>query len=128
MAFPQIVYTLASGNVTLAFTYPPVQKPGARDLSATREDAITLSGIKQSWWFRTDEIFVLIMEYVDIAADMPGWDAFIRFAMAGNTFKYYPDASINSFITYTLQDTDWTPRFSVKGLTKFTLKLRLDVP
>jgi hypothetical protein len=128
MAFPQIVYSLASGPITLAFTYPPVQKPGARDLSGTRADAITLSGNKQSWWFCTEEINNLIMEYIDIVADMAAWDAFMRYAMMGGTFKYYPDASINSFTTYTLQDTDWTPRFNVKGLTKFTLKLRLDVP
>jgi hypothetical protein len=128
LAIPKIVYTLVSGAVTLNFTYPPVQKAGTNDLSAQRADAISLSGRKQTWWTRTDEFFILTMEYADIASDMPLWDAFIQYALMGGTFDYYPDATLLTFSTFTLEDTDFNPKFNFRSIAKFTLKLREYVP
>lgn len=110
--------------VTLAFTFPPVQKPLLDDREAVRHDSITTSGLRQSALERVDIIKHLQMEYVPWA-DLTAWAAFIDFAIQGGEFSYYPDASLSAFQTFELLDTNFTPTYNSRGLSKFSLKLRL---
>jgi hypothetical protein len=122
MAFPKITYN--NGTLqTLNFTYPPVAKPGTDDLEQQRTDSISLSGLKQSISIRTDDFFTLQMDFVP-QADLPAWKLFMQWALAGNSFQYYADASINVFDTFTLEDTKWTPTRAFFGTAKFKLRFR----
>lgn len=123
MAYPKILYDSGSGLVTLAFTYPPVQKPLLDDREAVRHDSITTSGIRQVALERVDIIKTLMMEYVPWE-DLPMWQIFIDFAVAGGQFAYYPDAALSAFNTYELLDPNFKPAYGSRGITKFTLQLR----
>jgi hypothetical protein len=117
---PKIIY----GSTTLAFTFPPVQKPLLDDREAVRHDSITTSGLRQSALERVDIIKHLQMEYVPWA-DLTAWAAFIDYAIQGGEFSYYLDASLSAFQTFELVDSSFAPTYNSRGLTKFTLKLRL---
>lgn len=121
---PQILYNPGSGTVTLAFTYPPIQKGMLDDLEALRHDSISSSGIRQTVVERVDTIIPLQMENV-LWDDLPAWKLFINFAIIGGTFDYYPDAALPDFTTCELMDTDFGPRYNARNLSKFSLKLRV---
>lgn len=132
MLTPKIIYFGGSGFVTLNFTYPPVEKPGVQDGTSDeretiRTDSITMTGRKQMFYIRTDTFRVLTMKNVPMT-DLAAWSQFIDIALTGTTFDYYPDATVNSFTTYTLEDTSWAPKYSVRNLAQFSLKLRVYVP
>jgi len=138
---PKIIYNPGSGNVTLTFTFPPINKPGAMERSVdgssvggggnpTRTDSVTLAGGVQSCWFRTDWFKTIEVAYVP-HVDAPAWKAFMDYAMTGGQFDYYPDATTAVVQTMILEDTDWNPSFSFKapdpsygGFDKFTVKMR----
>lgn len=119
MAYPKIVYN----TTTLLFSFPPVDKPGANELVAERHDSYSTSGLKQSVWERTDEYLELQMKFVP-QTDLAAWTAFLQWALQGNSFYYYPDADVDSFTTFTLDDTSWKPGFNFKTISKFTLRMR----
>jgi hypothetical protein len=125
--YPQIVYTNpTTGVVTLPFSLPNIQKPGANDLASQRADSFTMSGKKRTLWWRTDEFIILNMDYLDILTEVPLWDAFVHFAISGGQFGFYPDRTdLSTSFNCTLEDTDWNPKFSVRTITKFTLKFRV---
>lgn len=124
MANPKIMYTDSNDEAqALLFRYPPVKKPGSW-LGAVRTDTIATAGDKQSWHFRTDEFLDLNMAYVEIGEDFDAWDQFLRFALTGDEFEYYPDADVDVHFTCTLEDTDFKPDFVAYGLRQFQLKLR----
>jgi len=138
---PKIIYNPGGGNVTLTFTFPPINKPGAMERSVdggaaggggspTRIDSVTLSGLVQSVWFRTDWFKTIQMEYVPLV-DAPRWKTFFDYAMTGGQFDYYPDATTSVVQTMILEDTDWNPEFAFKapdptygGFMKFSMKMR----
>jgi hypothetical protein len=120
---PKITYDPGTGVITLPFTFPPVGKAGAPNLTAQRTDSFSISGLKQVVYQRTDEILPVQMDFVPLS-DMPQWTAFIRFALAGGEFNYYPDATAAHWTTYTLDDTDWSPARAFYSISKFTLHLR----
>jgi hypothetical protein len=118
---PKIVY----GTTTLTFTYPPIKKPGANDLEATRNDSFSISGLKQSVYWTTSQFIDLQMDWVPQGADASAWLAFIKYALTGATFSYYPDATSGTSVTCTLDDTKWIPTRNFFGIDKFAIRLRL---
>jgi hypothetical protein len=100
-----------------------MSKSGAPDLEATRHDSISISGLKQSITERVDEFLPLQIDFVPLA-DLPAWEDFMRFALAGGLFNYYPDHLLAGFTTYTLEDDKWQPKRSFFGISKFTLRMR----
>lgn len=117
---PKIVYS----GTTLAFTYPPIQKAMLDDREAVRHDSMTSSGLRQVALERVDLIRPLQFENVPWE-DLPAAAAFIDYALQGGPFDYYPDATLPAFDTCELLDTNFSPRFNARGLSKFSLKLRL---
>jgi hypothetical protein len=120
--FPKIVYQ----GVTLLFSYPPVMKAQTNKRSALRHDSVTLSGLRQSLWFRTDQFFEMQLDFVP-QADIEDWATFIEYALQGGDFAYYPDRTQADFVSFLLEDTDWDPKFAFRNMDKFTLTLRLFV-
>ena len=121
---PRIVYETDFGAITLDFTYPDVQKPMTDPLQATRHDSITSSGLRQTMLERVDTLKNL--ELANIAwADLPALGEFMAFAVQGGSFQFYPDATQTAYQTWELLDDNFDPRFSARGLSKCTLKLRL---
>src|SRR5256885_1445267 len=105
---PKITNPASAPATTLVFTYPPVEKPmtlgnDGDELEAVRNDSITLSGLRQSMYFRTDEFKHLIMSNVPIA-DMTAWKAFMNFAQQGDSFLYYPDSTLSAYDEWLLED------------------------
>lgn len=84
---PKIIYDAGSGAVTLQFTYPPISKPGTDELTATRHDSDTISGIRQSIIERIDEYRTLQMDFVP-QADEANWSAFMLYALTGEPSRY----------------------------------------
>ena len=131
MLVPKIVYNPGTGAVTLDFSFPPINKPGPHDgtsdtLKAQRADSFTLSGKKQTAYWRTDTFRTLQMEYVP-QEDLPAWNDFFQYAVKGGPFDYYPDATLADFTSWTLEDTDWEPSRNIFRIAKFKLTLRLVV-
>ena len=121
---PQIKYDAGLGSVTLVFHFPPLQKPGAEERSVVRHDSDTLSGYRQSLFIHSTRFLTLQLDWVPIA-DLPNWELFFDYALTGGAFDYYPDATLGTFKTYTLDDTDWKSAFAFRTMAKFSLKMRL---
>lgn len=114
MTLPKITYPASSPTTTLSFTYPPVEKPGAypiMDEEGVGTASITVSGKKQVMWWRTDELLHLTMKPVPWA-DMANWSTFIKFALQGGTFLYYPDATGTAYDEYWLEESGGSARAS----------------
>lgn len=121
---PKIVYDAGAGAVTLNFTFPPINKPTVDDREAVRHDSFTSSGLRQVALERVDIIRNVQMEYVPFA-DLPAWAAFIDYAIQGGTFSYYLDKDATAFQTWELEDQNFKPSYNVRGISKFSLILRL---
>jgi hypothetical protein len=142
---PQITYPASAPANTLVFTYPPVEKPfgltnDGDEIESVRNDSITLSGLRQSMFFRQDEFKHLIMQNVP-QADMPAWKLFFNFAQTGDSFLYYPDSTLSGFDEWLLEDsggsnrsqtssssssssTNWNPKYVQRHLASFELVMR----
>ncbi len=123
MAYPQITYYSGSTLVTLPFTYPP-RNVAAYNSVATRHDNISSSGVRESILERIDNFLEIEMETVLSGADVQNWNEFMQYALQGNQFSYYPDASLGSYVNYWLEDTTWNAAYKAAGLYSFKLKFR----
>jgi hypothetical protein len=138
--FPQIKYPAASPTTTVAFTLPPLRKPGPygiADQEGVGVVSVTVSGLKQTMWYREDTFFHVIFDDVPWA-DMASWQAFIQYAHQGGSFLYYPDATGTAFDEYWLEDSGgsarninsnsqldaWNPTMSDRQHAAFELVLR----
>jgi hypothetical protein len=114
--YPKITYPASPPSpgvpTTLNFTLPPVKKPGpypAADQEGVGVASISVSGLKQVMWLRTDTFLHLIMDDVPWA-DMANWKAFILYAIQGGSFLYYPDATGTAYDEYWLDDSGGSVR------------------
>jgi len=122
LALPKIVYPSGGGS-TLNFVYPPRKVP-YRAYETTRHDNVASSGVRETVFERTDTFFEFEMEYVKLASDVSNWDSFIQSALQGTPFDYYPDGTVGSFTTYTLEDTTWNAAYKQLGMYAFAMKFR----
>ena len=143
MPLPMIQYPAAGPGAitTFIFTYPPVEKAtagGGDEVEDVRNDSITVSGLRQTLWWRQDEFKHLIMKFVPIV-DMATWRAFIDYAQQGGSFLYYPDSTLPDFDEWWLEDStgssrsqtsttnspaNWNPKFAFRSMSQFELVLR----
>jgi hypothetical protein len=123
MSWPQITYYSGSTLVTLAFTYPP-RNVAAYNSVAMRHDNISSSGVRESILERIDNFLEIEMQAVLRGSDVENWNAFMQYALAGNQFSYYPDASQSTYTNYWLEDTTWKAAYRSPGLYSFKLKFR----
>lgn len=91
------------GSTTLTFSFPPINKPAGLAREAQRNDSISLSGLKQTVYWRKDLLLSFQMDWIP-AADTNAWQDWIDYAVAGGEFSYYKDATLAGFTVYTLED------------------------
>jgi hypothetical protein len=121
MSFPKIMY--GSAPSTLTFLRPPRKVP-AYVMDAVRHDNVASSGVREAILERIDNFLDLELEWVGIGSDVQAWQAFMAWALAGNQFSYYPDASQSSFTNYWLEDTNWNAVYKAPGQYTFKMKFR----
>jgi hypothetical protein len=121
--FPKIVYDAGAGPVTLQFLAPVTMVPGT-DLIAVRHDNIASSGVRETILERIDEFLEFTMQRIVIGADLAAWDAFMRYALQGGTFDYYPDAELPDFSVYTLEETGYNAAYKWPAWYTFKTKFR----
>jgi hypothetical protein len=126
VAFPKIIYP-SGGGTTLTFLTPARFVP-YKVYEAVRHDNVASAGTRETVWERNDTFQEFEMEYVRSGSDIAAWDSFIQSALQGTTFDYYPDASLGSFTTYTLEDNTWNAAFKQLGIYTFKLRFRKRVP
>jgi hypothetical protein len=124
MSYPKIVYNAGAGNVTLAFTFPPVQQESPNSFTAVRTDNISTDGHVQSALRRVDNFLTVNMPHVLLGTELTAWAAFMSWALGGGSFSYYPDASLGTYGTYRVESADWTPAYSSPQFYKFSFKMR----
>lgn len=123
MAYPQIVYNPGTGNVTLAFQYPPRSVTGF-DMEVAAHDNISSAGVRERIIERIDNFIELEMPYIIIGSDLSNWQTFFQFALAGGQFAYYPDSSQSSFTNYWLEDAKQVANYKHPGIYSFKLRFR----
>ena len=136
---PQIVYPASAPTTFFSPTYPPVEKPGTDDLNTIRADSVTLSGRKQTLWFRTDTFKHLMMKSVPQSEIVSLWQPFMAYALQGGSFLYYPDVTQTAFDEWVLEASGgsapsstgggdaadaWSPTYSFRGISEFELIFR----
>jgi hypothetical protein len=125
MANPQIVYTPPGGLQQIVnFVSPPQQQP-AYVKAAIRHDNISTAGIRESVLERTDEFMELSLNWIRAGADHANWTAFLDYALTGAAFAYYPDASLNDYTNYVLDDTGARIEYKAAGVYSLKLKCRV---
>jgi hypothetical protein len=128
----QCKFTWNDGSAhTFTPTLPPIQKVPVHSRSAIRDDDWSGDGLEQSITSRVDKFRTVNFTMVP-SSDFSEWEAFIDYAIEKNVFTYYPDASdAGTHFDYTLEDTDWDPKFATKSsegpYIAFVLKMRLYV-
>jgi hypothetical protein len=135
---PKIVYTPleTTSPVTLNFSRPP-RRATAYNSVAARHDNISTAGVREVVIERVDNFLEFEMEWVALGADVAAWDSFMQQAIQGVEFDYYPDASLPSYTTYTLEqgsgatsgaggtdDIAWRPEYKSAGQYTYTLVFR----
>lgn len=123
MANPQIIYDPGTGPVALAFSYPP-RSVAAYSSVAARHDNVASSGVRESILERIDNFLELEMQSVLAGSDVAAWDTFMRYALTGGPFAYYPDSSQAAFTNYGLEQTTWNAAYKAPGMYSFKLKFR----
>lgn len=128
----KIIY--GDSPTTLTMTYPSINKAGDSaywqdERQADREDVVTISGIQQTFFYRSDVFKTLQLDWVP-NTDLAAWASFMDdWALRGKPFSFYPDAANdNVHNDFTLADKQWKPARAVIGYSKFTLKLRKVLP
>jgi len=122
MILPKFSYNDGSAvNFTPAIA--PKGKYAQDALDATRHDSITSSGKKQSVVENIANLQELNFPFVP-DSDISSWNRFFAWALGGGQFDYYPDSTSGTKETMTLEDTNWTPAFTVIGYYTFKFRMR----
>jgi hypothetical protein len=125
MANPQIVYTPpGAAQQILNFVTAPQQQPGYFK-SAIRHDNVSTAGIRESVLERIDQFLELSLNWIRAGADLDNWTTFLDFALTGAAFAYYPDASLNAYTNFVLEDTGARIDYKAPGIYSLKLKLRV---
>ena len=64
------------------------------------------------------------LDWIRSGADLANWQAFLDYALTGDVFAYYPDASVASFVNCLLEDSETRIEFKSPGIYSLTLKFR----
>lgn len=124
MANPKITYTPSGGTEqTLSFVSPPTRQPATWKI-AVRHDNVSSAGVRESVLERVDQFLEINLDWIRSGADVANWQSFLDYALTGSAFAYYPDASVNSFTNYTLEDTDVRIEFKAAGVYTLAMKWR----
>lgn len=119
--FPKVsFYDEISGEYyTVEFTRPQYNlHEGYEQLDRVTNKAP--SGVQQNWKGETEYHLSFDMMFMS-QSDVDAWKYFMKIALGGSSFKYYPDKSENYYIIYTCIATRFEPRRMLPDLwNRFT--------
>jgi hypothetical protein len=122
VALPKVVYSTGPA-VTLSFLRGPV---GFHCYyHAVRNDNVATSGLKESVTERLEMLIEFQMPALAISGDYPAWAAFMKFALPGNQFQFFPNASLADYYNCTAEDQDWDPQRVGPGRYSAACKWRI---
>lgn len=108
MALPKVVYNPGGGPVTLQFVRGPAEFQ-ARDVMAGHDNTAT-SGIRERVVERVTVEISGTMPALRVSEDLAAWGTFMRFALAGGSFQFYPDAAAAEYYNCVSGDDAWAPQ------------------
>jgi hypothetical protein len=96
MPFPEITYPSGGGTLALTFTRGP--QNFLPQWAPRVHDNLSTSGAARERVVENLDILISFeMQHHIIDDDMPNWQAFIAFALAGGEFKFYPCSSLGDY-------------------------------
>lgn len=101
-------------GTTLNFLHQPRHVPGF-SLNGIRHDNRASSGVQEVIYERTDDSLNFDMEYIATGTDIAAWSDFIRSAIKGYPFDYYPDGTLIDFVSCFLDTNDSEARYKFPG-------------
>ncbi len=113
IALPKIVYTPSGGSpTTLQFKRGPQNFQCVYDARAN--DNLSTSGLRERVFEFADMLITFSMQNMLIAdsTDYPAWAAFMKSALPGITFAFYPNTSsgfVSDYCNCVLDDKAWKP-------------------
>ena len=124
MPFPQIVYNPGSGNVTLAFTRGPVDF--SCEWAGRVHDNLSTSGlVRERVVENLDLLISFQMPHMIADQDMPGWAAFLSYALSGGQFQFYPSSTLTDNYNCVLEDAGWKPKWNAIKKYGSTITIRI---
>ena len=107
MGLPRIVYDPGTGIVALDFVRGPQD---FKCFYQTRKnDNLSTSGLRERVTEANDILITFGMPALRIDDDLPAWGTFMKFALAGGQFDFYPNVSINEHYHCVSEDDNFTP-------------------
>jgi hypothetical protein len=101
MSCPKVTYQPESTLITLQFVWGPQNFISYS--AAVAHDNLATGGTKERVVERVDTMIQFDMQAIKLA-DVPGWQAFMDWALAGGEFKFYPDASLSDYYNMVSDD------------------------
>jgi hypothetical protein len=126
--YPQIVYTPSGGSATtITFTRGPQNlKPY---FNGRVHDNLSTSGKSRERVVENLDILIAFeMQHQVADGDMPGWAAFLAFALAGGTFSFYPNQGLPDNYNCVLENANWEPKWNApkKYASTYTFRVLQD--
>ena len=114
MSLPKVIYTPVTTPITLQFVRGP---QGFRcDSKAIVHDNEATSGIRERVHERTELMLSFGMGHLRINDDLAAWSTFMVWALAGGSFKFYPDAAQSTYYNCVSEDEEFAPARVAPGV------------
>jgi hypothetical protein len=123
MALPKIVYNAGAGQVEFTFLRGP------RDFrcyfGSQVHDNVATSGVRERVVERHDIFIAFGMPSMAVDDDLQDWAEFVKFALGGGQFAFYPNSALEDFYWCVLEDDGWEPVRTGLGRYAAGVKLRI---
>jgi hypothetical protein len=107
IGLPQITYTPSGGGpTTIPFVWGP-QNFEPYFAGRVHDNLSTSGAVRERVSENLDILISFEMNHLVVDTTMPGFGAFMAFALAGGGFQFYPNASLPDYYNCVLEDTDW---------------------
>ena len=123
MALPKIVYDAGAGNVTLQFVRGPQRFQCGYQTRA--HDNLATSGIRERVLEGNDILIAFGMVHMRVEGDLPEWSAFMKWALGGGQFDFYPDADLPDYYHCVSDDEGFAPQWTAPGQYGAEFRLRV---
>jgi hypothetical protein len=134
LPWPLITFDPGTGLQTLTFLRPARRMtpfsipPGIgipKDIASIRHRNVASSGLIEDVFERFDIFLEFEMEFVSLGDDLDNWNRFVRWALPGGIFSFYPSAqNPTEGWTFWLEDLDWKPSWKQLGEYDFKIRMR----
>lgn len=123
MGLPKIVYDAGAGLVVLQC----VRGPRAFQCfyKTRKNDNLATSGVRERVLEGNDILITFEMPAMRADDDLPAWAAFMKFALAGTQFDFYPNVDINEHYHLVSEDEGWEPARTGLGVYAAAFKFRV---